>query len=64
MLRGKRGMRYKLRNVKGVVKGSWNNGTYDTLLDPRNGSRYWYRSRAPEICRVPDEWEVGKYRGN
>jgi penicillin-binding protein 2 len=34
VLRGQRGMRYKLRNVKGVVKGSWNNGAYDTLSIP------------------------------
>lgn len=34
VLRGKRGMRYKLRNVKGVDKGSWNNGAYDTLSVP------------------------------
>ncbi|HMJ69108.1 MAG TPA: penicillin-binding protein 2 [Cyclobacteriaceae bacterium] len=34
MLRGKRGMRYKLRNVKGVEKGSWNSGAYDTLSVP------------------------------
>ena len=34
VLRGKRGMRYKLRNVKGVEKGSWNNGAYDTLSVP------------------------------
>ncbi len=34
VLRGKRGMRYKLRNVKGVEKGSWNNGVYDTLSVP------------------------------
>ena len=33
-LRGTRGMRYKLRNVKGVEKGSWNNGAYDTLSIP------------------------------
>lgn len=33
-LRGKRGMRYKLRNVKGVEKGSWNSGAYDTLSVP------------------------------
>lgn len=34
VLRGTRGMRYKLRNVKGVEKGSWNNGEYDTLSTP------------------------------
>lgn len=34
VLRGKRGMRYKLRNVKGVEKGSWNDGAYDTLSVP------------------------------
>lgn len=34
VLRGQRGMRYKLRNVKGVEKGSWNNGAYDTLSIP------------------------------
>ena len=34
VLRGKRGMRYKLRNVKGVEKGSWNSGAYDTLSVP------------------------------
>lgn len=34
VLRGTRGMRYKLRNVKGVEKGSWNEGAYDTLSVP------------------------------
>jgi penicillin-binding protein 2 len=34
ILRGQRGMRFKLRNVKGVEKGSWNNGAYDTLSVP------------------------------
>jgi penicillin-binding protein 2 len=34
VLRGQRGMRYKLRNVKGVEKGSWNDGAYDTLSVP------------------------------
>lgn len=34
VLRGQRGMRFKLRNVKGVEKGSWNNGAYDTLSVP------------------------------
>jgi len=33
-LRGKRGMRFKLRNVKGIEKGSFNNGAYDTLSIP------------------------------
>ncbi len=33
-LRGKRGTRYKLRNVKGIEKGSFNNGAYDTLSVP------------------------------
>jgi penicillin-binding protein 2 len=34
VLRGRRGMRFKLRNVKGVEKGSWNDGRYDTLSVP------------------------------
>jgi penicillin-binding protein 2 len=34
VLRGTRGIRYKLRNVKGVEKGSWSNGDYDTLSIP------------------------------
>lgn len=33
-LRGKRGVRFKLRNVKGIVKGSFKNGDYDTLSVP------------------------------
>jgi penicillin-binding protein 2 len=33
-LRGQRGVRHKLRNVKGVEKGSFNNGAYDTLSSP------------------------------
>ncbi|MBY0435034.1 MAG: peptidoglycan glycosyltransferase [Cyclobacteriaceae bacterium] len=33
-LRGKRGVRFKLRNVKGIVKGSFKNGAYDTLSVP------------------------------
>ncbi|MBI3220614.1 MAG: penicillin-binding protein 2 [Bacteroidetes bacterium] len=33
-LRGKRGVRFKLRNVKGVEKGSFKNGAYDTLSIP------------------------------
>lgn len=34
MLRGKRGVRIKLRNVKGIVKGSFKDGAYDTLSVP------------------------------
>jgi penicillin-binding protein 2 len=33
-LRGKRGVRLKLRNVKGIEKGSFKNGKYDTLSVP------------------------------
>jgi penicillin-binding protein 2 len=33
-LRGKRGVRYKLRNVDGVDKGPFKNGAYDTLSVP------------------------------
>jgi len=33
-LRGKRGVRFKLRDVKGIVKGSFNDGKYDTLSVP------------------------------
>jgi penicillin-binding protein 2 len=33
-LRGKRGVRFKLRNVKGIEKGSFGNGKYDTLSVP------------------------------
>ncbi|MCX7636621.1 MAG: penicillin-binding protein 2 [Cyclobacteriaceae bacterium] len=33
-LRGKRGVRYKLRNVDGVDKGSFKDGEYDTLPVP------------------------------
>jgi penicillin-binding protein 2 len=33
-LRGKRGVRFKLRNVKGIEKGSFKNGEYDTLSVP------------------------------
>jgi penicillin-binding protein 2 len=33
-LRGQRGVRFKLRNVKGVEKGSFKNGAYDTLSVP------------------------------
>ncbi len=33
-LRGKRGVRFKLRNVKGILKGSFKNGAYDTLSVP------------------------------
>lgn len=33
-LRGKRGVRYKLRNVDGVYKGSFKDGEYDTLSVP------------------------------
>jgi penicillin-binding protein 2 len=33
-LRGKRGIRFKLHNVKGVEKGSFKNGEYDTLSVP------------------------------
>ena len=33
-LRGQRGVRFKLRNVDGVEKGSYNNGTIDTLSIP------------------------------
>jgi penicillin-binding protein 2 len=33
-LRGQRGVRFKMRNVDGVEKGSWKNGTIDTLSIP------------------------------
>jgi len=33
-LRGKRGVRFKLRNVKGIEKGSFKGGEYDTLSVP------------------------------
>lgn len=33
-LRGKRGVKFKLRNVKGIEKGSFKNGEYDTLSVP------------------------------
>lgn len=33
-LRGKRGIRFKLRNVKGIEKGSFKAGEYDTLSVP------------------------------
>jgi penicillin-binding protein 2 len=33
-LRGKRGVRFKLRNVKGIEKGSFKEGAYDTLSVP------------------------------
>lgn len=33
-LRGKRGIRFKLHNVKGVEKGSFKNGEFDTLSVP------------------------------
>lgn len=33
-LRGKRGVRFKLRNVKGIEKGSFKNGEFDTLSIP------------------------------
>ena len=33
-LRGKRGVQFKLRNVKGIEKGSFKNGAYDTLSVP------------------------------
>jgi penicillin-binding protein 2 len=34
VLRGQRGVRYKLRNVKGIEKGSFKNGDFDTLSVP------------------------------
>ncbi len=33
-LRGRRGVRFKLRNVKGIIQGSVGNGSYDTLSTP------------------------------
>ncbi len=33
-LRGTRGVRFKLRNVKGILKGSFKDGAYDTLSVP------------------------------
>lgn len=33
-LRGRRGVRFKLRNVKGIEKGSFKGGAYDTLSVP------------------------------
>lgn len=36
VLRGKRGVRFKLRNVSGIEKGSFKNGEFDTLSVPGN----------------------------
>lgn len=33
-LRGKRGVKFKLKNVRGIEKGSYENGEYDTLAVP------------------------------
>ena len=33
-LRGTRGVRFKLRNAKGIVQGAFNNGRFDTLSRP------------------------------
>jgi penicillin-binding protein 2 len=33
-LRGKRGMRYLLRDVDGLIKGSWDEGRRDTISEP------------------------------
>lgn len=35
-LRGKRGVKYKLVNVRGIEKGSFNDGKFDTLAVPGN----------------------------
>ncbi len=35
-LRGKRGVKYKLVNVRGIEKGSFNDGAFDTLSVPGN----------------------------
>lgn len=34
ILRGKRGVNYKIVDVQGVIKGSFQNGKYDTLAEP------------------------------
>lgn len=34
ILRGKRGVKYRMVNVKGIQKGSFKNGQYDTLATP------------------------------
>lgn len=35
-LRGNRGVKFKLRNVRGIEKGAFNSGTFDTLSVPGN----------------------------
>ncbi len=70
-LRGQRGVRFKLRNVKGIVKGSFKNGVYDTLsvpgqdlvtgidLDLQQYGEYLMKGKAGSIAAIePSSGEI------
>lgn len=70
-LRGKRGVRFKLRNVKGIEKGTFKNGEYDTLsipgqdlvsgidLDLQQYGEYLMKGKAGSIvCIEPSSGEI------
>ena len=70
-LRGKRGVRFKLRNVKGILKGSFKDGAYDTLsvpgqnlmtgidLDLQRYGEYLMRGKAGSIAAIePSSGEI------
>ncbi len=55
-LRGQRGVRFKLRNVDGVEKGSLKNGAIDTLSIPGQDITTTLDLESAEVWRIPDEW--------
>ena len=70
-LRGTRGVRFKLRNVKGIVKGSFKDGAYDTLsipgqnlitgidLDLQRYGEYLMKGKAGSIAAIePSSGEI------
>ena len=70
-LRGTRGIRFMLRNVKGIIKGSVGNGAYDTLsvpgvdlvtgidLDLQQYGEYLMRGKAGSVVAIePSSGEI------
>jgi penicillin-binding protein 2 len=59
ILRGKRGSSYKLVNVQGVVKGSFNDGEYDTAAIPGQSIKLTIDSELQQYAERLMEGKVG-----
>lgn len=59
ILRGKRGLNFKLVDVQGVVKGSFNDGEYDTAAIPGQSIKLTVDSRLQQYAEKLMEGKVG-----